>query len=197
MSGCRNCDTNDRGVLFLDEVGNVMEEMQNAMIAAAVAVGILPEPTLRTADKLRNMLDGAARSLTLVVIRCSGEHGVDHGLVHRGMRYMFAKAVELVVVWGRSKDGKVAISLDPRELKYPENILIDPNISDHMRKTILESAALADRLFRAFQRCVSLRSQNGEPIDRTAEVCAALTWTARIALSWALTAELHDPEPAA
>ncbi len=171
-----------------------MEEMQKAMIGAAVAVGILPDPTLRTADKLRNMLDGAARSLTLIIIRCSGEHGVDHGLVHHGMQYMFAKAVELVVVWGRSKDGKVSISLNPRELKYPENILIDPDISEEMHKKILDSAVLADQLFRAFQRSVALRGHDEGAIDRTAEVCAALTWTARIALSWALTAELHDPD---
>ena len=52
----------------------------------------------------------------------------------------------------------------------------------------------ADQLFRAFQRHVTLRSQEIEKVDRTAEVCAALTWTARIALSWALTAELHDPD---
>lgn len=171
-----------------------MEEMQKAMIGAAVAVGILPDPTLRTADKLRDMLDGAARSLTLIIIRCSGEHGVDHGLVHHGMQYMFAKAVELVVVWGRSKDGKVAIALDPRELKYPENILIDPNVSEAMHKRIVDSATLADQLFRAFQRYVTMGSRSDETVDRTAEVCAALTWTARIALSWALTAELHDPE---
>lgn len=171
-----------------------MEEMQKTMIGAAVAVGIIPEPTLRTADKLRDMLDGAARSLTLVIIRCSGEHGVDHGLVHHGMRYMFAKAVELVVVWGRSKDGKVSIALNPRELKYPENILIDPSISEEMHKQIVDSASLADQLFRAFQRYVSTSGRNDETADRTAEVCAALTWTARIALSWALTADLHDPE---
>lgn len=171
-----------------------MEEMQNAMIAAAVAVGILPEPALRTADKLRAMLDGAARSLTLVIIRCSGEKGVDHGLVHRGMRYMFAKAVELVAVWGRSHDGKVSVAIDPRELKYPEDILVDPTIPEDIQKIVRDSAASADQLFRAFQRSVSLRGQNDEIIDRTAEVCAALTWTARIALSWALTAELHDPD---
>lgn len=172
-----------------------MEDLQRVMIGAAVAVGILPEPTLRTADKLRGLLDGAARSLTLVIIRCSGAGVIDDGLVHRGMRYLFAKAVELVVVWGRSKDGKVSITLDPRLLKYPGDILIDPTISKDIQKRILDAAASADQLFRAYQRYATRESPPaGEAADRAAEVCAALTWTARIALSWALTEELHDPE---
>ncbi|HEY9072019.1 MAG TPA: hypothetical protein VIV61_17295 [Candidatus Ozemobacteraceae bacterium] len=172
-----------------------MDELQRVMIGAAVAVGILPEPGLRTADKLRGLLDGAARSLTLVVIRCSGPHGVDQGLVHRGMKYLFAKAVELVVIWGRSKDGKVALTLDPKDLKYPGDILIDPGISKDIQKRIIDSAASAEQLFRAYQRYISREDRPaGEPVDRAAEVCAAFTWTARIALSWALTEELHDPE---
>jgi len=171
-----------------------MEEMQKAMLAAAVAVGILSEPTLRTADKLRNILDGAARSLTLVVIRCSGEKGIDHGLVHRGMQYLFVKSVELVVVWGRSKDGKALVSVDPRELRDPAGISLDPEIPEKVQKQIIDSMGMADQLFRAFQRSVALRGHDEGTLDRTAELCAALTWTARIALSWALTAELHDPD---
>ena len=71
---------------------------------------------------------------------------IDDGLVHRGMKYLFAKAVELVVVWGRSKDGKVSITLDPKLLKYPGDILVDPTISKDMQKRILDAAASADHL---------------------------------------------------
>ena len=97
-------------------------------------------------------------------------------------RYLFAKGVEGVILWGASSDGNISVGFHPKHLAGE----IETDVPKHLHETVTRALPIGESLFRVHQKRI-LDHQNAETaLDLHEELKTTLQWIPRLGISYGL-----------
>jgi TPR repeat protein len=109
-------------------------------------------------------------------------------------RYLFAKGVEGVILWGLSNDGKISVNFHPKHLTEE----IETEVPKHLHELVVQSRSVGETLFWAYNRFMLKQQEAGADLNCHEEALNVLRWIPKLGISYALFKEFHqlDSEPA-
>lgn len=110
-------------------------------------------------------------------------------IVLRACRYLFGKAVEAVILWGRSPNGKFNLFFNSAAIAS-ENVFKD--LPADYRENIKGVSVLADNLFNAHAKLLSSREHELDTVKLHDEIKELLIWCSRIGMAYALEHKYHE-----
>ena len=149
-----------------------------AMISEATRQGWLPIlgsiPELvsvyeNVPDYFMNIIDGS-------------EPRMRETIMYHICRYLFAKGVEGVILWGLAPDGQISVYFDIKHLI--DGIVTE--VPHHLHETVVDSMCVGESLFRAHQEFIIQAQKVGLEIDLRQETIDTLKWIPRLGISYAL-----------
>lgn len=110
-------------------------------------------------------------------------------IVNRAARYLFGKAIEAVILWGRAPNGKFKLFFDSSVLVSED---VFKGLPEDYKNNIQGAALLADQLFEAHTKWLSAREQALDTVKLGAEIKELFTWCSRIGMAYALENKYHE-----
>ena len=96
-------------------------------------------------------------------------------------RYLFAKGVEGVMLWGASPNGHISILFHPKHLVGP----LETDVPPDLHQLVVDALPLGEELFRAHQAFV-LEHQFEDAFDLDDEIEKTFEWMPRFGISYGL-----------
>jgi len=152
----------------------------DAMILEATSQGWLSDRNFEMIPEIVNIYNEAADYFIDIIEE--SDPRMHESLVYHTCRYLFAKGVEGVILWGLASDGKVSVYFNPKHL----NGDIDTGLPPNLHKVVINSIPIGESLFRAHQEFVIHHQKSGLKIDIHAEIVKTLQWAARFGIRYAL-----------
>jgi hypothetical protein len=152
----------------------------DAMIEEAARQGWLPDRTLGLIPEIANIYKSAADHFLTVINE--SEPRMRETLAYHVCRYLFAKGVEGVILWGLAPDGKISIYFHEKHLVGD----VETEVPAHLHKTVIDSMKIGESLFKAHQQFVIQAQQRGVGIDIKEEMKSTVTWVSQFGISYAL-----------
>lgn len=152
----------------------------DAMLAEAQKQGWLVGKELKFIPELESMYKGAADYFLNLVNE--SESDMRETFVFNSSRYLFAKAVEGVILWGMSPDGNISIFFHPRHLVGN----FETEVPKHLHKTVSDSMLVGESLFRAHQNWVISVQKSRQNIVLHDEIQKTLRWIPKLGISYGL-----------
>lgn len=161
-----------------------------ALIKKALSEGIIKDRELNFVPEAIPVINGGVKMFYDIVREYrEQEDEIPAGLVHHICCYLFAKAVEAVIVWGQTKDGKFSIYYLPKDMA---NLTPNPEIPEKYHSVVLESMKYGELLFLAHKDFIeSHLIPNSIDYDIMEEIHKTFLWISRIGMSHALEKEYH------
>lgn len=103
-------------------------------------------------------------------------------LMFHTCRYLFAKGVEGVILWGAAPKGKISVYFHPKHLLGE----IETEVPKHLHQFVLNSLPEGESLFRVHQKRVLDLQKSGKPVDLHEEMKTTLTYITRLGISYGL-----------
>lgn len=98
-------------------------------------------------------------------------------------RYLFAKAVEGVILWGHSPDGKISVLFHVKHITEK----FETEVPFHLHKVVEDSMAIGESLFNAHLEWVRDQLDKKESIDLDLEIKDVFLWTPRLGICYGLS----------
>lgn len=108
-------------------------------------------------------------------------------LVYHTCRYLFAKAVEGVILWGPSPGGEISVYFHPKHLVGE----LKTEVPSHLHQTVIESQEVGESLFRAHKDWIIECQEKGVSLDLSDEIRKTIEWIPRFGISYALQKNYH------
>lgn len=120
----------------------------------------------------------------------SGKHTYDPVLVERCCCYLFGKAVEAVMVWGQTRDGKFSILY---KMGHVVDMDLHPEVPSRYTSLVKEACAHGSVLFQAHMKWCEDRVRGGSgQFDLAAEVKELFLLCSLLGMSYALEKKYHE-----
>jgi len=163
-----------------DSNSDTPKDSLGAMIIEANRQGWLPDRNLSFIPEILPIYQKAAEYFTKFIYESEPEYL--ETFVYHTCRYLFAKGVEGVILWGMSPAGKVSVYFHPKHLLGD----IETEVPHHLHKTVVDSMLVGESLFEAHQGFVLQAQKNKDDINLHAEVSLTLQWISRFGITYAL-----------
>ena len=150
------------------------------MFNEAERQGWLRNRDLGTISELMSMYKNAANYFVELID--DADSGSRESIVYHTCRYLFAKGVEGVILWGIAPSGNISVYFEPKHLLGE----IETEVPKHLHKVVCDSMSVADGLFKAHQNFIIESQKSSRPIDLKAEIVKTVEWIPRFGISYAL-----------
>jgi hypothetical protein len=157
-----------------------------AMLTEAEHQGWLPERTIGSIPELIGIYTGASKYFVDLILET--EPVMRETMTCHVCRYLFAKGVEGVILWGLSKDGNVSVYFHPKHLVGE----IETEVPPHLHSIVIQSLSVGESLFWAHNRFIMKQQENGSEIDYIGETATVLRWLPKLGISYALFKRYHE-----
>lgn len=157
-----------------------------AMISEATRQGWLQDSDLGFIPELVSIYKNAADHFTNIIDK--SEPKMRETLMYHTCRYLFAKGVEGVILWGISPHGKVSVYFHSKHLVES----VETEVPKHLHAIVINSMPIGESLFRAHQYFIIQSQKKGHYIDLQNEMCETVQWIPRLGISYALYNKFHE-----
>lgn len=152
----------------------------DAMIYEAKQQGWFRGKTLSIIPELLKIYKGAADHFMKMIEAEDTQYR--ETLMYHTCRYLFAKAVEGVILWGNSPDGKISVYFSPKHIFND----FETEVPQHLHQTVIDSMPVGESLFKAHQKFVIQAQTSGLDINLREEMQNTIYWITRLGMSYAL-----------
>lgn len=177
----------------ISPVNSEKTKLQSVLSSAAKRAGIVVEEheTKSIAEGIKTIFEGRDYCFDQLKLLSKEEDNYPPELVRDFCAYLFAKAVEFVIAWGLSKDGKCRI------IYRVEDVAGKSYYSELPKKYhsyVLESPRKGAPLFNAYHEYVSQRINKGEGdnIDFADEVKELFLWCSLYGMNYGIEKGYHE-----
>ncbi|NLV44323.1 MAG: hypothetical protein GXY07_07465 [Candidatus Hydrogenedentes bacterium] len=162
-----------------ERTSNKRDDSIKAMMRVAEARGILEGDSLAFIPEITPMYKRASNFFLQLLAEQEPE--MTETMASLICRYLFAKGVEGVMLWGASPNGHISILFHPKHLVGP----METDVPPHLHKLVVDSLHLGEELFRAHQAFV-MEHQFEDSFDLDAEIEKTIEWMPRFGISYGL-----------
>jgi len=163
-------------------VKKIPEDSVEAMIFEAERQGWLEDRDFGMISELTSIYRKASKKFFELIDESDSRYR--ETFVHHTCRYLFAKSVEGVILWGASPDGRISINFHPNGMTGK----IDTDLPPQLNKFVIESMAVGESLFKAHQSYVIMKCKtDSENIDIQVEIAKTILWIPKFGISYALS----------
>jgi len=159
---------------------NIINDSIDAMIAEATRQGWLPDRDLGMIPELVDIYKNAANHFSNMIFETEPEYR--ETLMYHTCKYLFAKAVEGVILWGMTSDGQISVYFHPKHLTEG----IETEVPFHLHQIVIDSMSIGDSLFRAHQEFVIQSLEKGVEISVDEEIAKTIQWISSFGIGFAL-----------
>jgi hypothetical protein len=159
---------------------SIRPDSVQAMITAAESQGWLHDREIMIVPELLNMYNQASDYFYKLINENDPRYR--ETFVFHTCKYLFAKGVEGVILWGASPDGKISVFFHPRHLVGE----FESEVPTHLHKVVLDSLKVGETLFQAHQGWIIKQQESGKNLDLDREIKETLEWIPRLGMSYAL-----------
>ena len=145
----------------------------------------MPGRTIKFIPEITKIYQEASDVFTKIISDAESE--LRESIVSNSCRYLFAKAVEGVILWGLSEQGRISVYFHPKQLTDE----IETEVPKHLHKIVVESQSIGERLFKAHQGVVIQSQKKGMNLDLAKEIQQTIQWIPRLGVSYALFNNYH------
>ena len=155
----------------------------DAIIKEAQRQGWLEDRDLKFIPEILSIYDDASNYFTNLIYDANNEEpGTRETMVYLVSRYLFAKGVEGVILWGATSDGKISVYFHPKHLHGD----IETEVPKHLNKVVMESVSVGESLFRVHQGWVIEQQKHSQAIDLNREIQEVVKWMPKMGIHYAL-----------
>jgi TPR repeat protein len=156
-----------------------------AMLQEAEIRGCLEGGSLAAIPELHGMYQSAAINLFKLITDIEPE--ARQSAAFQFSRYLFAKGVEGVILWGATSDGNISVYFDPRHVTRK----FETEVPKQFHQIVEDSMEVADFLFGAHQRWILAEQKANRDPDISREIGGLLRWMPLFGISWAMNNHLQ------
>ncbi len=153
--------------------------------SSAIECGLLEDENPHIIPETLGVLKSLADAATETIFENPDANGLSIQIIQKAFNYVFAKGIETFSLWQAANDGNVTLSFSEADLLNGDvGASISPNAADFVNAAM----PMCADMFSAFQEWLKTNQDlfQGEFLDLYDELNEALTWTARIGLSYAV-----------
>jgi len=153
---------------------------------SAIECGLLEDENPHIIPKTIGVLKSLADAATETIFENPDANGLSIQVIQKAFYYAFAKGIETLFLWKAAAGDNVTLSFSKADLLSGDvGASTSPNAADFINTAMPMCAAM----FKAFQEWLKTNRDlfQGEFLDLYDELNEALTWTARIGLSYAVS----------
>lgn len=156
-----------------------------AMLSEAQRQGWLVGKELRFIPELESIYKSASEYFASLVEE--SEPKLRETMTFHSSRYLFAKAVEGVILWGMSSDGNVSVFFHPRHLEGE----VETEVPRHLHNVVIDTMSLGESLFKVHQNWVIAAQKGGRDFCLRDETQKTLRWIPKFGINYGLFKNYH------
>jgi TPR repeat protein/ankyrin repeat protein len=166
------------------------DALNDVLMGAAKDKGVVSGKEISFIPEAENVIKGGSEQIFHALQEASkGKHTYSPELVRRCCCYLFGKAVEVVMLWGRSSEGKFSVYYDSVHLN---DLDLHPEVSSQYVSLVQKASEHGNIFFEAHMAWCETRLKSGVHFDLAKEVEDLFLMCSRFGITYGLEHKYHE-----